>query len=119
MKRPRKKPRFGQKRRSDCRTKPGRIKVQRSRRQLEPSRGRIKLIARFIAVGHLNTIVGYAFYGILILLNVPYLAALLVATIAGVIFNYFSIGRLVFRSRGGGLFLLNLLLPTEWCMYLL
>ena len=70
-------------------------------RQSETKRGRIKLIARFIAVGLLNTIVGYAIYGILILLNVPYLAALLVATIAGMIFNYFSIGRLVFKSRGG------------------
>jgi putative flippase GtrA len=30
-----------------------------------------------------------------------YLVALLMATIMGVIFNYFSIGRLVFKSRGG------------------
>jgi len=116
MRRPRKKTGYGQKRRSDRRSKPGRIEAQRAKRQLEPSRGRIKLIARFIAVGLLNTVVGYAIYGILILLNVPYLAALLVSTIAGVIFNYFSIGRLVFKSRGGGLFLLNLLLPTEWCI---
>jgi putative flippase GtrA len=101
MKRPRKKPRYGQKRRSDRRSKPGRIEIQMAKRQPEPRRRRIKLIARFIAVGLLNTVVGYAIYGILILLNVPYLAALLVATIAGVIFNYFSIGRLVFKSRGG------------------
>jgi len=101
MKSPRKKPRYGQKRRSERRSKPGRIEVQRAKLQFEPSRGRIKLIARFIAVGLLNTVVGYAIYGILILLNVPYLAALLVSTIAGVIFNYFSIGRLVFKSRGG------------------
>lgn len=49
----------------------------------------------------LNTVVGYAIYVILILLNVPYLAALLLATVAGVSFNYFSIGQFVFNSRGG------------------
>ena len=58
-------------------------------------------IAKFLCVGLINTIVGYAIYAILILFNVPYLAALLIATVVGVIFNYFSIGRLVFKSRGG------------------
>lgn len=58
-------------------------------------------IAKFLCVGVLNTVVGYAIYAILILLKVPYLAALLIATVAGVTFNYFSIGRLVFKSRGG------------------
>ena len=69
--------------------------------QFETKRGRIKLLARFIGVGLLNTVVGYAIYGVLILLNIPYLVALLMATIMGVIFNYFSIGRLVFKSRSG------------------
>lgn len=58
-------------------------------------------IAKFLSVGLMNTVVGYAAYAVLILFEVPYLAALLMATIAGVIFNYFSIGRLVFKSRGG------------------
>jgi putative flippase GtrA len=58
-------------------------------------------IAKFLGVGVLNTVVGYAIYAILVLVNVPYLAALLMATVAGVTFNYFSIGRLVFKSRGG------------------
>lgn len=58
-------------------------------------------IAKFLGVGVLNTVVGYAIYAVLILLNVPYLAALLIATVAGVTFNYFSIGRLVFKSKGG------------------
>ena len=69
--------------------------------QSNTKRGRIKLLARFIGVGLLNTVVGYAIYGVLILLNIPYLVALLMATIIGVIFNYFSMGRLVFKSRGG------------------
>lgn len=58
-------------------------------------------IAKFLGVGLLNTVVGYAIYALLILLNLPYLAALLIATVAGVTFNYFSIGRLVFKSKGG------------------
>lgn len=58
-------------------------------------------IAKFLGVGVLNTVVGYAIYAILILLNVPYLAALFLATVAGVTFNYFSIGLLVFKSKGG------------------
>jgi len=97
----RRKPSYNRTRRSDRRPKPSHREVQRAKRQPESGRGRIKLMARFIGVGLLNTVVGYAIYGILILLKVPYLAALLMATIVGVIFNYFSIGRLVFKSRGG------------------
>ena len=60
-----------------------------------------KTKAKFLGVGLLNTIIGYGIFSILIFLDMPYLAALLAATIAGVTFNYFSIGRLVFKSRGG------------------
>ena len=63
--------------------------------------GGIKPLLKFIAVGVLNTVVGYAIYGLLIYLKIPYLMALLMATVVGVIFNYFSIGRLVFKSQGG------------------
>jgi len=56
---------------------------------------------KFLSVGVLNTIVGYALYAILIFANVPYLAALFLATVAGVIFNYYSFGRLVFNSMRG------------------
>jgi putative flippase GtrA len=55
---------------------------------------------RFIGVGMVNTIVGYAIYAVLIWLNIPYLVALLLGTIMGVVFNYFSNGRFVFRSEG-------------------
>ena len=58
-------------------------------------------ILKFLGVGVLNTFVGYAVYASLVMLNFPYLASLFLATVAGVIFNYFSIGRLVFRSKGG------------------
>jgi putative flippase GtrA len=83
------------------RHKSGRSGAQWEKRQPELGRCRLKLIARFIGVGIINTVVGYVVYAILILSKAPYLVALLLATIAGVIFNYFSIGRLVFKVRGG------------------
>ncbi len=58
-------------------------------------------LARFFGVGVLNTLFGYLVYAVLLLLHMPPLLALLIGTICGVIFNYFSIGRLVFRNRGG------------------
>lgn len=62
-----------------------------------------QLIGKFLGVGIVNTIVEYAIYAVLIIFGLPYLAALFIATVMGVIFNYFSIGRLVFKSRGGEL----------------
>lgn len=58
-------------------------------------------IFKFLSVGLLNTFFGYAVYAILIFANVPYLTALFLATCAGVIFNYFSFGRIVFNGQGG------------------
>lgn len=56
---------------------------------------------KFLGVGLLNTLVGYSIYALLIACKLPYLTALFLATILGVIFNYFSVGRLVFSSEGG------------------
>lgn len=75
-----------------------------------------KGIANFIAVGVLNTLVGYAIYIFLILLGISYLLALLIATIAGVTFNYFSIGRLVFKSKGG-LVIFSKFVAAYGCVY--
>ena len=58
-------------------------------------------IIKFLSVGVLNTVFGYAVYAILIFVNVPYLIALFVSTVAGVVFNYFSFGRMVFHGYGG------------------
>lgn len=58
-------------------------------------------IAKFLIVGVLNTLFGYGIYAALVFIDLPYLVALFMATIAGVIFNYFSIGRMVFKARGG------------------
>jgi putative flippase GtrA len=55
-------------------------------------------IGRFLATGLLNTAFGYGLYVLLVASGLPYLPALVVATAAGVIFNYFSFGRLAFRA---------------------
>lgn len=97
----RRKPSYNRTQRSGRRPKSGRGGGLLASSPPEAGRGRINLIARFLGVGLINTVVGYAIYGILVLVKMPYLAALLMATILGVIFNYFSIGRLVFMSKGG------------------
>jgi putative flippase GtrA len=56
---------------------------------------------KFLGVGVLNTLVGYSIYAVLVLIGLPYLLALFMATVAGVIFNYFSFGRMVFKADGG------------------
>ena len=71
---------------------------------LEMSRSDILVshrIIRFLGVGVLNTLFGYGIYAGLVYIGLPYLVALFIATIAGVIFNYFSFGRLVFKARDG------------------
>jgi putative flippase GtrA len=55
-------------------------------------------IIKFLSAGALNTIFGYFFYAVLLVINTPYLVALFVATVAGVIFNYFSFGKIVFNG---------------------
>lgn len=60
-------------------------------------------IAKFIAVGILNTLVGYSLYALFLYCNFPYSLALLLATVLGVLFNFQSIGRLVFNNRENSL----------------
>ena len=57
--------------------------------------------ARFLATGALNTAFGYGIYALLVALGVPYLAALVAATAAGLVFNYFTFGKLAFRAAVG------------------
>ena len=58
---------------------------------------------KFLGVGLVNTLFGYSIYAGFVFIGLPYLAALLLATVVGVVFNYFSIGRIVFSARGGWL----------------
>lgn len=56
-------------------------------------------INRFLLVGILNTIFGYGVFGLLILLKLNYRLAILIATLVGVVFNFFTIGNIVFNKN--------------------
>lgn len=58
-------------------------------------------IVKFLGTGVLNTLFGYGVFAGLVFINLSYLIALFIATLAGIIFNYFSFGRMVFSARGG------------------
>jgi putative flippase GtrA len=49
-------------------------------------------------VGGLNTLVGYVLYSLGILLGLTYPLALLVATVFGILFNFKTMGYLVFNN---------------------
>ena len=57
----------------------------------------------FLVVGGLNALVGYGIFAALILLGLPTPAAVVLGTILGVLFNFLSTGRLVFRNSAPGL----------------
>lgn len=54
---------------------------------------------RFLVVGGINTIFGYLVYSAFILLKSHYSLALLFGTIIGIIFNFFTTGKLVFGNK--------------------
>jgi putative flippase GtrA len=58
---------------------------------------------RFLLVGLLNTAVGYAIFAALLFAGAGQTPAIVAATILGVLFNFRSIGRLVFGGSGGRL----------------
>jgi putative flippase GtrA len=62
----------------------------------------LALLFRFAMVGVVNTAFGYAVFAAAIFAGMPALAALAVATCAGIIFNFQTARRLVFRYKGGG-----------------
>lgn len=51
---------------------------------------------RFVAVGILNTAVGYGLFALFIFLGLHYVLASTFGTLLGIIFNFHSIGKLVF-----------------------
>jgi putative flippase GtrA len=60
---------------------------------------------RFLVVGGVNTVFGYLVYAGFILLNLHYSLAALFSNIIGVIFNFFTTGRIVFDNRQPSLIL--------------
>lgn len=55
--------------------------------------------ARFILIGLVNTLFGYAVFTLIYLLSGSYRLAIVLATIVGVAFNFFTTGGLVFSNR--------------------
>jgi putative flippase GtrA len=74
---------------------------------LDPSK---KQAAKFLLAGLINSFFGYALYAALIFCGIYALLALLVSTIGGVLFNYFSFSRMVFSGIGGPMVLLRFLI---------
>lgn len=75
---------------------------------------------RFLLVGVINTLFGYSCFALLILLGLDYRYAVLLSTILGVLFNFKTIGRLVFGSKSNKLifrfvlvYVVNFLLNVE------
>lgn len=66
---------------------------------------RYKRPVAFLLVGLLNTIFGYGLFAVLYLVTGLHQFALVLATICGILFNYFSTGRLVFQNRNSKAFL--------------
>ncbi len=53
---------------------------------------------RYLVVGGINTAFGFAVYGALIMAGTPVWLALLLANVAGVLFNFLTTGMVVFRA---------------------
>lgn len=54
---------------------------------------------RFLLVGVLNTAVGYGLFAAFTLLGLHYAVAAALSTVLGILWNFQTIGRLVFKSR--------------------
>lgn len=69
-----------------------------------------KQAAKFLLTGLINTLFGYGLYAALVFCGIYALLALLVSTIGGLLFNYFSFSRIVFSGIGGPMVLLRFLI---------
>jgi putative flippase GtrA len=56
-------------------------------------------IIRFFLVGGLNTAFGYGLFALLIYMGLHYVLASFICTILGIIFNFKTIGSLVFNNK--------------------
>lgn len=58
-----------------------------------------KQFVRFILVAGLNTLFGYGVFALLIYFGLHYSLAVLISTVAGILFNFKTYGLLVFNSK--------------------
>ena len=54
---------------------------------------------RFLAIGALNTLFGYALYAFLVFIGINYVWARVLAIIIGIVFNFFTTGRIVLHNK--------------------
>lgn len=54
---------------------------------------------RFLFTGGINTLFGYTIYTLLILIHLHFSIASLCSTILGILFNFFTMGRIVFTNK--------------------
>lgn len=64
---------------------------------------RYKRFIKFLLVGGLNTAFGYLVFALLIWLGLHYSLATFLSTVIGIVFNFFTTGRLVFQNSDNGL----------------
>jgi len=64
---------------------------------------------RFFVIGAVNTLFSYLIYAGAILIGMHYTLATLISTVLGIIFNFFTTGKVVFRSLEGRRFFLFML----------
>ena len=57
------------------------------------------ILYKYLLVGGVNTVFGYSVFAILLFFGLHYSLAVLVGTILGVLFNFQSYGRLVFKNH--------------------
>lgn len=75
---------------------------------------------RFLLIGILNTLVGYSMYAFFLFCGLNYSLALGLATVLGVLFNFKTIGTLVFRvNRNTLIFRFILVYIVTFCLNLL
>jgi len=60
-------------------------------------------LTRFLFVGGINTLFGYSVYAFLIFINVHFTVAAFISTVLGIVFNFKTTGRLVFKNKDNSL----------------
>lgn len=62
-----------------------------------------KKFTTFLLVGGVNTLFGYSLFSLFIFLGVHYTLAVLFSSVLGILFNFKTTGRFVFKSRSNAL----------------
>ncbi|MBI2448547.1 GtrA family protein [Candidatus Microgenomates bacterium] len=58
---------------------------------------------RFLVVGFFNTVFGYSIFALFIFVGYNYIVAAMLGTIGGILFNFKSVGVIVFKSHNNAL----------------